>query len=195
MFDFDPEAPDLKAQWATSRDIRFAAMAIGRWPSDPPFWAILACCHENWKQERKTSRGYNKVDDGKVLDEIILVYFRHYDEAQRTNPGLLPSEYTPPDQKIVITEALLTFEKIDQHSDLGFSRLRARLVAIERRLMDEEETEGFPKRQVDGARATQRYNRVLLEWGLEHYGGFSHLHSLALYLQKSLSGKAESDII
>lgn len=191
MNNVDPEAPDLKALWAKTGDVRYAAMAIGRWPSGPPIWAVLACCNETMRDEQKTLGGYKKVEDGEVLDEVIRVYFRREDEAQRANPSLRPSEYVAPDQKIVIAEALLNTEGLDQSNDADVDRFRARTVAIERRLMEEEEAENFPERAIDGARETQRYHRILMEWGLEHHGGFSHLHSLALYLRSVIGDNSE----
>lgn len=182
MNNFDPEAPDLKGEWVRTRDIRFAAIAIGRWPSDPPVWAVLACYAEATKHERKTQRGYSKVKDGEVLDEVIRVYFYHEDQARRDNPNFKPSEYSPPDQRAVIAEALLNTQGLDCRNDGKVEQLRARTIAIERRLMEEEEAEGFPKRASDGARETQRYFNVLREWGDEHYGGPPQMHQLALYI-------------
>ena len=50
----DPDAPDLHWQYRQTDDVRFAAMAVGRWPSFPPIWAVLACYGEHEAWLRKT---------------------------------------------------------------------------------------------------------------------------------------------
>lgn len=45
----DPEYQDAERKWKATTDIRYAAIAIGRWrassmyPDDPPEWALGAC--------------------------------------------------------------------------------------------------------------------------------------------------------
>lgn len=184
MSKLDPDAPDLKQLWSKTRNIKYAAMAIGRWPADPPPWAVIACYAEHQRWEQRTDQGYKREKDGEVLDEVIRIYFRLQDEAQ-AQPGYLPSTYQPPSQSEVVALALLNIEGVSRESD--FENYRARMKAIASRLMEEEEREGFPERASDGARVTKRYDRVLSQWGAEAVGAPDYLHSFILYLGKLAS--------
>lgn len=177
MHSVDPDAPDLKRLWVDTGEVRYAAMAIGRWAADPPPWAMIACYAEHQRWKRGTSKGYNKEGDGAVLDEIIRVYFRLEDEA-RVLAGYRPSTYKPPAQNMVVALALLSAEGLlpDERT------FRARFKAISTRLMEEEEEQGFPDRASDGARMTKRYKDMLQEWGAKEVGAPTCLHSFVLYL-------------
>lgn len=180
----DPDAPDLRRLWADTEDIRYAAFAIGRWPSDPPPWAVIACYAEHQRWQRGTKRGNNKARDGAVLDEVIRVYFRLEDEA-RNQAFYSPSAYEPPLQSKVIALALLNIEGLHPDHE-GF---RARLTSIDRRLDEEAEHEGYPERAIDGARTTARYQRVLLDWGAEVVGAPTYLHSFVQYVGRLIEGQ------
>ena len=180
----NPDAPDLKRHWTDTGDVRFAAMAIGRWPADPPPWAVIACYAEHQRWQRGAERGNNKAGDGAVLDEVIRVYFRLQDEA-RGQPGYSPSGYEAPAQGRVIALALLNAEGL--HPD--HESFRARLTSIDRRLDEEAEQEGYPERASDGARTTARYQRMLQEWGEEVVGAPTYLHSFLLYISGLVEGE------
>lgn len=175
----DPEAPDLKRLWIETSDIKYPAMAVGRWPVDPPPWAVLACYAEHHRWQQRAAHGNTGDRDGAVLDEVVRVYFRLEDEA-RERIGYQPSSYKSPARSRVIAIALLHIEGLHPESET----LRSRLVAIERRLNEEVQLEGVTERGADGAYRTARYERLLLEWGLTEIGGPDHLHSLLQYIAK-----------
>lgn len=173
----DPDAPDLKMLWIETSDIKYPAMAVGRWPVEPPPWAVIACYAEHHRWQQRTAHGNTNDRDGAVLDEVVRVYFRLEDEA-RERVGYQPSIYKPPARSKVIAIALLHIEGLHPESE----SLRSRVVAIERRLSEEVQLEGVTERGVDGAYRTARYERLLVDWGLTEIGGPNHLHSLLRYI-------------
>lgn len=176
----DREATDLKERWIKTGDIKFAAMAIGRWPHDPPPWAMIACHKEHRDWFQRTPKGNSKDADGAVLDEIIRCYFRAEEEAQKQTEFTY-SNYAPPEQKTMIEQALRNVEgRTPEEGDYYRGRFRA----IKSRLDEELEDEGSPKKATDGAPMTARYHRMLQEWGEREVGAPEFLHSFELYLQR-----------
>lgn len=178
----NPDAPDLHHQYRQTKDIRFAAMAVGRWPSSPPVWAILACygAHEAWL--RTTSKGHAAVKIGKILDEMLMVYFdceyAHYDSQVGST-----QKYKPPTRVSVLRKAMERLEEDDP--EVSF---RATLVAIDRAMTEEAEAERnakgrLPRRDTNGLHVTKRHRRVVLEHEAERNGGPSYRLSLLKFLQ------------
>lgn len=178
----NPDAPDLHHQYRQTKDIRFAAMAVGRWPSSPPVWAILACygAHEAWL--RSTSKGHAAVRVGKILDEMLGVYFDCENAHRERQSGDKP-KYKPPTRVSVLRKAL---ERLDEND--SEATFRATLVAIERAMTEEAEAERDEQRRLpccdaNGLYVTKRYRRVGLEHEAERNGGPSYRLSLLKFLQ------------
>jgi hypothetical protein len=160
---YDPDAPDLQSQWAKTNDIKFAAQAIGRFPAEPPVWAIIACRSYHVKQEREASAGLNPDGQGQVLDEMFRVQFEFYDVYEASNVS--NASFSPPPLLELQREAILRSEGIGK-TDYKF---RSWQMATDRRW--KEEAKGFKIEPEFRLPMTPRYHRILKEWGERNVGG------------------------
>lgn len=214
MSETNPDETALKKQYVETGDIKFAARAIGRFPDDPPPWAILACCKEYIGSISSAKSGLKKEDGGAVLDEMIRIYFEFEDRAEALaisqNRPFKANEHQPPDENYVLDLALYAVEGIEK----GHRRFRARRIAVERQLqversslekqMENERAELQQQRRPGqvplqptslraacGALRTPRYDRLVKEWVSDALGEPTHTRSLINYLTR-LAGSSSA---